>query len=111
VREDRQLSTPTEPATILGEISQLSRHLSWIASQLFVDEFARELDQVHRRLKLAASERPPQPVATCHRDVGGFECGGPIFAALWSDEAVCRRCGDVWPRERWLMIGRLEETA
>jgi hypothetical protein len=118
---ERKLSGSGTPVTFLRE------YLEWIVTAEWVGPFARTVRRVALDVRRVVGEAP-QPVATCRREVGiehrivpgpdgqptavevPVECRGVITASPYADSAVCQRCGDVWERARWQMLGRLQEA-
>jgi hypothetical protein len=118
---ERKLPPDAEPVAVLRE------YLEWIVTAEWVGPFARAVRRVGLDVRRVVGEAP-QPVATCRREVSverkviedgegepvevevAVECRGTIHASPYSDSAVCSRCGDVWPRSRWQMLGRLQEA-
>lgn len=112
---ERRLSGQVDP------ITSLRAHLEWISAADWLEAFAKTLRRIAAEVCRVVGE-DAKPVATCRRDVGSrveigsdgervevpVECRGTITATPYSDTAVCRRCGDVWPRDRWEMLGRLQ---
>ena len=98
VREERDLTNPSTPATILSETTLLIAHLDWIAGQPFVDELAKELRQAKTSLHAAIGDHAPRSVGPCpvvHPDTG--TCGGPLFQDRYGRLSVtCRQCGETW---------------
>jgi len=99
VREERDITRPTTPATILSETSLLGAHLDWIAAQPFVDELAAELRQVKSALHAAIGDHAPRSVGKCpviHPDADE-PCGGRLYQDRYGRLSVtCRKCGEVW---------------
>jgi hypothetical protein len=91
-------------------IQSLRAHLGWVAEADWLEEFAKDLRRLAIEVRRVVGEAP-QAVATCRRELdSGRECGGSITASPYSDTATCSRCGDEWPRERWQLLGRLQEA-
>lgn len=117
---ERDLPPTPYPITFLRD------HLEWIVTAEWLEAFARAVRRVASEVRRVVGEAP-QPVATCRREVGverrvvdddtgrpvevevAVECRGTITASPFSDSAVCQRCGDLWPRSRWQLLGRLQE--
>lgn len=74
--------------------------------------FARDLRALHKELIRVCGEPGTQArrVATCQQQRHGRPCGGAIIAAPRGDEAVCAKCRDTWPRERWGLLARMQPT-
>jgi hypothetical protein len=72
--------------------------------------FARDLRALHAELKRVCGEPGAARVATCRQIVHGKPCMGAITAVPGADEAACVKCRDTWPRARWGLLGRLQET-
>lgn len=89
----------------------LKQALGRIIERDEVRPFARELRALHAELKRVCGEPGAARVATCQREVHGRPCMGAITAVPGSDEAACVKCRDTWPRARWGLLGRLQDTA
>jgi hypothetical protein len=118
---ERDLPPTVYPVTFLRE------HLGWIVEAEWLPRFARGLRRLADDARRVLGE-DAKPVATCRREVGTqrkvirdedgepvevevpVECRGVITASAYADSAVCQRCGDVWERARWQMLGRLQEA-
>ena len=121
VREDRQLTTPAGPATVSGERDLLSRSLTWICDQPWVDECFRDVKALLGQLRAINGTRGEQPEGRCYRfrvdgDPASGECGGTIRrhkqqSTAWrplpdrcvrehvtthDGPAYCDRCGAEW---------------
>lgn len=98
VREERALTRPSTPATILSETSLLIKHLDWIAAQPFVDDLAAELRAAKSALHAAIGDHAPRKVGDCpivHPDTG--LCGGRLYQDRYGRLAVsCSQCGEEW---------------
>lgn len=115
VREERELTDP-DTVTITGERDVLSRHLTWVAAQPWVDEAYSDLATLLSQLKGSNGTRPERPVGRCWHPNGDEECGGAIRRASlvsqpWTTladrcvqidvettdgHAYCERCGCTW---------------
>lgn len=94
---------------VLADIVRFLRaHLAWAtAEHPAVDEFAGEVRQI------TAACRAALGMITDARRIGqcpavldnGRTCGRVLYADPYSDEIWCDRCGNHWPRNRWLMLG------
>jgi hypothetical protein len=98
VREERDLTRPSTPATILSETTLLITHLEWISAQPFVDELATELRATKSALHSAIGDHAPRSVGKCpvvHPDTG--LCGGRLYQDRYGRLAVsCSKCGEEW---------------
>lgn len=98
VREERELTRPSTPATILSETTLLINHLDWITAQPFVDELATELRSTKSALHSAIGDHAPKSVGKCpvvHPDSG--LCGGRLYQDRYGRLAVsCSKCGEEW---------------
>jgi hypothetical protein len=119
VREERQLSTPPEAATVVGEREVLSRNLSWIAEQAWCDEFHDEVKALLGQLKRANGTRADKPFCRCPMTLtNGALCTGSVWihdetqlvwrrypdrcARDWEKApgaAKCDACATVWASE------------
>ncbi|MGH3094583.1 MAG: hypothetical protein ACRDMV_01115 [Streptosporangiales bacterium] len=106
VREERGLTQPTAPATVVGEASFLRTHLDWIARQDWIIDMWNEILDLNRQLTQAIGETNPKPVGDCP------ECGGPLWPPKTGDAIRCTSCPAQWTRDQWLWLGRvIGETA
>jgi hypothetical protein len=107
VREERDLTAPTTPSTILSEANLLTVHLDWVAAQPFVDELATELRHIKRSLHAAIGDHAPRPVGRCpivNPDSG--QCGGPLYQDRYGRLSVtCRTCGETWGETELRRLG------
>jgi hypothetical protein len=114
---ERRLSGQVDP------IRSLRAHLEWVAAADWLEDFTKTLRRIGGEVRRVLGEEA-KAVATCHREVATrvtvvagerielpVECRGVITASVYSDTATCVRCGDPWPRSRWQMLGRLQETS
>lgn len=110
VREDVGMTPPDTPATIHGEVDLLIKRLDFITRQEWVDEFWKELREVHGQLKSVNGEHRPVPVGKCPSLLpNGKECGTPLYAPLHGDVIKCphKPCGREWTRREWTHLGRM----
>lgn len=111
VREERNFAAPTEPITVVTEIGFLRKQLPWITEQPWLDEFEREVKDLHRSLRQVTGDSGPKPIGACpaeFTDDGQVKtCGATLYAPLNGDVVRCRRCRSQWPRERWLILGAI----
>ena len=94
-------STPAGLKAALGRIIEDDR----------LRRFVLELRALTRELERVCGVPKSRIVATCRRETeAGTECGGPIVATPGGEVATCTACGDVWPRARWRLLGRLQDA-
>ncbi len=102
------LEIPEEP-TITGERDLLTRHLSWIAAQPWVDEMNDELRKLAAHLKRVNGTQSDKPVGRCYLPVqsyageqsnGSVRLGGTCNGPIWVDDAAghahCGACRSTW---------------
>ncbi len=103
------LEIPAEP-TITGERDLLTRHLSWIAAQPWVDEFYDELRKLAAHLKRVNGTQADKPVGRCYLPVSlsevsqdpprgegsGETCNGPVWVDDAAGHAHCGSCRSTW---------------
>ena len=98
VREERDITRPSTPATILSETSLMIANLDWVAAQPWVDDLASELRATRNALHAAIGDHAPRPVGKCpvvHPDTG--TCGGRLYQDRYGRLAVsCSKCGEEW---------------
>jgi len=95
VREERGLEGP-QRATLTTEVTCLRSNHDWITAQPFVDEYAKELRDVHGMVRSLAHDPVPRPVGKCIRFKGNVECKGDVFELDDASGVRCSRCGDVY---------------
>lgn len=106
VREDRNLTTPTTPANLFGEISLLKAHNEWLCAQPFVDEYHAELKERRREIRLVVGEPTPVSVGRCPIVDAAGACNGRLYQDRWSYLAVaCGRCGTRWEEDDLRRLG------
>jgi len=117
VREERQLSAPAT-VTISGERDLLSRNLSWIVAQDWIDEFEHDIRSLAGQLRAQNGTTADRPFSTCPRTIDDYPCGGNVWtrdemqpvwrrypdrcSRTWEQApgaAVCDTCGAVWATE------------
>jgi hypothetical protein len=96
--------TPSSPAGLkaaLGRIIEDDR----------LRRFVLELRALMKELERVCGVPKSRIVATCRRETEPeVECGGPIVATPGGEVATCTACGDVWPRAKWRLLGRLQDA-
>jgi hypothetical protein len=122
VREDRGLTPPDGPATLIAEVNLLVRHLDWCCAQPWIDDMATELAACLARVRNADPDRiRPGDEGRCPAVGMGPDgtCGGHLRrergAVPWLVRADrcerapvdvhagvvrCQQCGATWPTER-----------
>lgn len=118
VAEERGMAVPQVDAQTLAGASTvdvltrwLARHLDWLSAHPAVDDWAGELDELHRAAHSIAypSGRRRRPVADCRLELWlvatrqPYACPGRLTVTMRPDDelpdAVCDTCGDtVSPR-------------
>jgi hypothetical protein len=103
----RWVTVPVPP-TVHSERDLLSRHLDWMAKQVWVEDAYAELRQLRDQLQYANGTSPERPMpGHCYELIDGAECGGPLWPTKpvhtvgeWtgtSPSAVkCGSCGRRW---------------
>jgi hypothetical protein len=90
---------------LCGVVDWLCRHLDRIADHPAVDDFAKEVRDLHREQARAAREpREDVTVIACPADHGDALCGKPL--RLEHEHVTCSRCGTDWDRPRLLIVAR-----
>jgi hypothetical protein len=93
--EERPLGD-TLPASVVAQLALLTRHGDWISAQGWVDDYARELEELRTALRHAVGDKMRvRPVGKCpSQDGDGLPCEGPLVPSETGRMAVdCRRCG------------------
>jgi hypothetical protein len=116
VREERDLTPPDGPATVVGERRTLSTHLEWIAAQPWVEEFYGELRSLRTQLKATNGTQDEKPYGRCYLPTPIGVCNGPIWLDMAAGHAHCARCKQTWDGPQlvhlqWEMDKAREEAA
>jgi hypothetical protein len=87
----------------------LRAHLPWaIESHPAVDEFATEVRDLLRQCKSAAGLLPKMMrIGDCPAVAEGEDepCGTALYADPLGQKVQCRKCGGVWWRGQWMLLG------
>jgi hypothetical protein len=75
VREEQELSEPTNAPTIMREVGYLLGAIDWCAQQQWVDELFEEIRQLHAQDRGLVKDSPPGPLAECFE----VTCDGKVF--------------------------------
>lgn len=111
VRDDRGFTAP-DRITVAGERDTLSRSLTWIAGQEWVDECIREVQALLGQLRATNGTSAPKPIARCHLPTGDGECGGPIHQDWVNGCAYCGECRSTWTGQELADLNRrIEELS
>ncbi|MCR3719152.1 MULTISPECIES: hypothetical protein [Prauserella salsuginis group] len=95
VREDRAFKPPRH-VTLTTEIEALRQNHSWLTCQPFVDEYARELREVHGAVRAAAGDPAPHPVGRCITADQHGDCGGTVYERLDFGGVQCASCHRIY---------------
>lgn len=91
VAEERERGDDLGAATIAGSVRMLRGERQWIAQQPWVDDYARELHDLHRSLARAVGDSMwPKSIGDCPN------CGTALYNTIGVDVVVCRRCAAQW---------------
>ena len=91
VEEENQ--APLRSGTIAGMCNYLHAHRHWIAQQSWCDDYAQDLDHLHRALAQGAGDTMwPKPVAACMTPGCGGEKPTPLYNTIGVDSLSCPRC-------------------
>jgi hypothetical protein len=131
VREERDL-TPPRQVNISSERDALTRWLTWVAAQDWVDEFYGDLAKLLGQLKGVNGVAPDRPYSYCPVITNGEQCIGQVWirdelqpvwrrypdrcAARWEQApgaAVCDTCAATWttPAEKAYLRRMIDDTA
>lgn len=97
VVEERRLAVA--PSDVADAAALLTRHLEWVAAQVWADEACDEIGQAARVLRHITGDMPDAPLGKCPDiDPRGEadRCGGPMRWADGTATVVCGRCGSSW---------------
>lgn len=106
LREELGAAAPVGRATFSREVATIRFHWDHLLRAPWLDEFAREVQEVTRSLTYAG--RLTEQVMRIGPCPGLLEGGEPCTATLRvqvdDDEIRCRECGDTWARSSWWML-------
>lgn len=95
VREERGLMSDGA-AYVTTEAALLTKHLSWIAEQPWVDEAYDELRKLLTTLKRVNGDPDDKPIGRCYLPQHDGTCNGPIWLDTIQAVAHCGHCGEHW---------------
>lgn len=130
VREERGLAAPAS-ITVTGERDLLTRQLSWIAAQPWVDEAYEDIRRLAAHLQARNGTARERAVGRCYLPADTGTCGGVIRraaqpATAWrilgdrciqqeihtdDGHASCDRCGRTWDGPQLAMLNYELERA
>lgn len=117
IAETRGVDGPID-LDVHGLCTWLDRHLDWLTRQdTVVVEHAKALRELQAQLRPVTGEPGRRHIGECPNlldgDDGPRECRTRLFAPLRGDTISCTNpdCGRAWPREEWLRLGELLESA
>lgn len=95
VREDRAYEPPRY-VTLATEIEALRANHAWLTCQPFVDEYARELREVHGAVRAVAGDPEPRSVGRCITVHRHGECGGKVYERPDAGDVQCSTCHRIY---------------
>lgn len=97
VRDGQGLKPPAS-LSFWGEIHALRHNHAWIVCQPFVDDYARELREIHSAVRAAANDPIPRSVGTCISILRHGECGADVYELPDASGVKCcsPACGRVY---------------
>lgn len=95
VREDRAYQPP-QYISLATEVAALRTNHQWLTCQPFVDEYARELREVHHAVRAAAGDPVPQAVGRCITVHQHGECRGAVYERLDLGGVQCSTCHRIY---------------
>lgn len=111
VREDRAFQPPTY-ISLTSEVEALRTNHQWLICQPFVDEYARELREIHVAVRAAANDPVPRSVGRCITLGSRGECGGKVYERPDLEAVQCATCHRIYSGLELLRLRvAQEETA
>lgn len=92
--------------------TKLINNLPWAAeNRVDFREFARLVASLRDRCTVALDPSKVEhrvPIGRCPADDDeGNECGSKLTADPFADHIRCRRCGTIWRRSEWMLLGSI----
>jgi hypothetical protein len=115
VAEVRGVDGPATTAGVGGLCRFVDRNIDWLTRQDLVADVAADLRSLAAQLRPVTGEPGRRHIGLCPTtlDEGDTtrECKARLYAPLRGDVIHCNACGERWPRETWLRLGGLLESA
>lgn len=95
--------------------TKLINNLPWAAeNRVDFREFARLVATLRDRCAVALDPSRAErrvPIGSCPAVTDeGTDCGSKLTADPFADHIRCRRCGTVWNRSEWMLLGAVLAT-
>ena len=85
------------PFSVVAQLDLMRRHHEWAAGQSWVDDYARELAELRKALRLAVHDNPVTVYGKCDMPTTRAEnCGGTLLQENGTDLVRCSSCGKRW---------------
>jgi hypothetical protein len=112
IAEERGRQWPKR-ITVESECRFIRAHLDWYAAQPDIDELYADLKELHGYVQALDQngEHKPKMVGKCPHLLKQDYCGNRLYAPPNGDTIKCSKCGRQWPRDEWLRLGRLLDSA
>lgn len=107
--EERPL-TAELPKSVLAQLALLRRHGDWFAGHGAVEDYLRELEEIHKALRGVVHDHTVKRIGWCDLPAeDGEACGGPLMVENGSHVVKCSRCRATWttPQEQARLAVRL----
>lgn len=115
IAEHRGVDGPGTNTLVVDLCRYIDRHLDWLTRHPLVAGAHRELRDLQSQLKPVTGDPGRRHIGLCPNvlDEGEHsrECGAKLYAPIKGDSIECKACDRVWPREKWLKLGDLLESA
>jgi hypothetical protein len=88
------------PSSVPAQMDLLRKQLDWIGRQDWVDDFWREMTELHKALKAALHDHEYVRMAGgCYLpDDAGARCGGALIRRNGDTSVKCSRCSNTWAK-------------
>lgn len=98
VAEERPLTADKLPQSVIAQLQLLDRHADWIAGQPWVDDYATELGDLRKALRLAVRDVTHHKIGRCRlpAEEGEGACGGTLIRENGAESVKCVQCGAQW---------------
>lgn len=98
VAEERPLTADKLPQSVIAQLQLLDRHADWIAGQPWVDDYATELGDLRKALRLAVRDVTHHKIGRCRlpAEEGEGACGGTLIRENGAESVRCSQCGAQW---------------
>lgn len=91
------------PTAVIAQLDLMRRHHDWAARQSWVDDYARELAELRRALRIVVHDNPVNVYGKCDMPTTAkTKCGGTLLQENGSGVIRCATCKTRWvtPQEQ-----------